>query len=152
MSGSAEGGTETCQPAGPLTGMDSRMVNWLAWLMEFVAARAELPTDRLLAVFDGLHELFSRPDFGGCPLINAVAVSSDCPGVIDSARSQRGEFREFVRDLAEQAGIPDARQLAEAWTLLVDGAFVAAQRLQAPAPAQLARSAAEQLLSTHLHR
>jgi hypothetical protein len=130
--------------------MDDGMVNWLTWLMEFVAARPD-PCDQLLAIFDGLQELFTQPWFAGSALGNAVARrGTGSPIVSDESRAQRAELRDYVVNLAQRAGIADPSELAEAWTLLVDGALVAAQRLQAPSPARLARSAAEQLLSAHL--
>lgn len=126
------------------------MMNWLTWLMEFVATRAD-PCDQLLAIFDGLQELLAQPWFAGAALSTALGLRSPgSPGPSADAWAQRAELRSYVTNLAQRAGIPHPSELAEAWTLLVDGAFIAAQRLHAPSPAGLARSAAEQLLSAHL--
>ncbi|HZQ27544.1 MAG TPA: TetR/AcrR family transcriptional regulator [Acidimicrobiales bacterium] len=127
--------------------VDRRHQAWLAWLTEDVEARAEPPRERLLAIFDSLAVLFSDPDFRGCPVINAVAeVGADAPSVIHEALMCKASARRYVAGLAEAAGLPHPDDVAGQWELLIDGAFVAAQRTRAAAPAQAARRTAELVL------
>lgn len=119
----------------------------LAWLTEDVAVRARSPRQRLLAIFDSLADLFADPDFRGCPVINAVIeVGLDSRDVVEQARVCKEATRQYVLGMATEAGLRKPEQVARQWELLIDGAFVAAQRTQDASPALVARSAAEKLL------
>lgn len=127
--------------------VDRRHQAWMAWLSDDVAARVEPPGERLLAIFDALAEQFADPDFRGCPVINAVAeVGADAPTVVHEALTCKAKARGYVADLAREAGLPKPDDLAFQWELLMDGAFVAAQRTKDAAPAQAARRTAELVL------
>ncbi|HEV7887438.1 MAG TPA: TetR/AcrR family transcriptional regulator [Acidimicrobiales bacterium] len=119
----------------------------LAWLMEDVSARAEGPQDRLVAIFDSLGDLFADPEFRGCPVINAVAeVGADSEPVVAEALRCKAATRDWVLSLAKEAGLKRPDEAAHQWELLIDGAFVAAQRTKDATPARDARHTAELLL------
>jgi AcrR family transcriptional regulator len=126
-----------------------RQEAWLAWLRDEVAARADTAEDRLLAVFDVLADLFADPDYHGCAAVNAVAeVAGEADAVLEVAVTQKAACRDYLRGLAEEAGLEDPDEVTDAWMLLVDGAQVTAARQRGDtAPAGLARRAAELLLN-----
>jgi AcrR family transcriptional regulator len=127
--------------------LDRRQAAWFSWLTDYVDRHADEPGERLLVVFDALADLFGDAAFRGCPLINAVAeVGAESPEVIERAVTHKAQLREFAEGLAREAGVPEPTRAAEHWALLVDGAFVAAQRVPGRAAAHSARLAAQILL------
>jgi AcrR family transcriptional regulator len=126
--------------------LDRRQQAWLTWLHEFVELRTA--TDRLLAVFDALEELFSDPEFRGSATINALAeVGEVSARVRGSARQHADELELYLAGLASVDGRARPVELAQQIQLLVDGAFVTAQRTGTARPARVARAVAERLLA-----
>jgi AcrR family transcriptional regulator len=127
--------------------VDRRHEAWMAWLEESVAARAAEPLDRMLAIFDALAEQFVDPEFRGSAIINAVAEAGvEAPEVLAAAVGHQAAIERYVAGLAHGAGLAYADELAKEWMLLIDGAFVAAQRSPGPAAALAARRTAQLLL------
>ncbi|MBA2240212.1 MAG: TetR/AcrR family transcriptional regulator [Solirubrobacterales bacterium] len=90
--------------------------------------RANLPADRLLAIFDVFDEWFRRPDFEGCSFINVLLEHPDPSDPIHRACvSYLSGIRAMVEDLARQAGIADAEGFARQWHILMKGSIVSAQ-------------------------
>jgi hypothetical protein len=110
-------------------------------------AKASSPRDQLLAIFDALADLFTDADFHGCCVINAVAeVGADAPTVVAQALLCKAKTREYVASLAAAAGLAAPEAVAVQWELLIDGAFVAAQRTKDASAAHAARQVAVLLL------
>jgi AcrR family transcriptional regulator len=113
-----------------------RDVRWHRALSAHVDQVAD-PRERVLAVFDWLHQWFSEPDFRGCAWINAYGeLGGTNPAVAD---------RRYVTRLTADAGHP--RPTATAIYLLAEGAMVTAGIQSSPKAAKDARQAAEALLS-----
>lgn len=128
--------------------LDRRQDAWMTWLQGAVAARAQAPAEQLLAIFDALAELFADRAFNGCPLVNAVAeLGTVSPEVMDRATFHRAELHRYVAGLARATGVRSPSELAERWVLLIDGAYVGAQRTMDADVAHRARAAAEVLLA-----
>jgi AcrR family transcriptional regulator len=85
---------------------------------------ASTPRERLLTLFDALGAWFAEKEFSGCMFINASAEFSaqDDPNHIISAEHKR-LVRDYIRELAEQAGARDPQALAEQLNLLAEGAI-----------------------------
>jgi AcrR family transcriptional regulator len=127
--------------------LERRRAAMLSWLTEEVAARAERPEERLLAIFDALADLFADPDFRGCAVHNTVVEAGpDSPAVLEGARAHQADLERYVVGLATEAGLPAPVDVAARWGLLIDGAFVGAHRT-GPHAAAVARAAAEHLLA-----
>jgi hypothetical protein len=93
-----------------------------------VERKAADPAERLLAVFDVFGEWFHRRDFEGCFFINALLEFEDHRHRIHRAsRRHLAVIREFLEDLAGQAGIHDPEPFARQWHILMKGSIVAAQ-------------------------
>jgi AcrR family transcriptional regulator len=124
--------------------VDRRRAAWLEWLTEAVAARTERPEERLLAVFDALADLFTDPEYRGCPVNNAlVEAGEDAPGVCKAALAHQRDLVGYLARLATEAGRPAPAEVAQRWLLLIDGACAGAMRTRDGAPAAEARRAAE---------
>lgn len=100
------------------------------------------PREKILAVFDQLGVLFSKPDFRGCAFTNAAAEAQ--PGSAEDLAVAK--FREWIHQLfgqlATAAGAVEPQELADQMVVLYDGANTTAQMDKSPAPAATAKSMA----------
>ena len=101
--------------------LDKVDVVWSGQLKEAAEAAGPGPADQLVGMFDALSKACRREGYRGCAFINAAAESQ--PGTPVHARTvaHKTAVLAWVRHLAEQAGARDARSLARALTLLLDG-------------------------------
>lgn len=98
------------------------------------------PRDRVLHVFDALHEAARAADFFGCPFVNVATELRDRqhPASV-VARRFKEELTAYFERQATAAGAEDAHTLAIQLTLLFDGASAsAAMRGGTPEAARLA--------------
>ena len=102
-----------------------------------------VPRERLLTIFDAHDAWFQEKYFSGCMFINAAAEfsSQDDPNHIVCAEHKR-LVRDYIRELAEQAGASDPQALAAQLNLLLEGAIVEAHVSGNTQAAKLARSMA----------
>ncbi len=102
------------------------------------------PKDRLLAIFDAHESWFREKGFSGCMFINAAAEFSSAkdPRHLLSAEHKR-LVRDYIGELAEQAGARDPKALAAKLNLLLEGAIVEAHVSGNTEAAQLAKSMAK---------
>ncbi len=97
------------------------------WLKAEVTRRAVDPRKRLLTVFDVFDEWFRAPNFEGCSFINVMLEHPDGAHPIHRAGAAYiARIRDFIEDLARQAGIPDAESFAREWQIVMKGSIVAA--------------------------
>jgi AcrR family transcriptional regulator len=134
--------------------LERRDGRWRGRLAEYVAGRAagqgvdgpSAPADRLLAVFDWLALWFAEPGFRGCAWINGFGeLGAVSPAVVAAARAHKAAFRDYLRGLAADAGLP--ADLADQLTLLAEGAMVTAGIFGTGVPAAQARAAAHALIT-----
>jgi len=98
------------------------------WLQGEVERRAELPDERLLAIFDVFHEWFQRDDLEGCSFINVLLETDDRGSPVRQATvGHLAEIRTYLERLARDAGIADPEGFARRWHILMKGSIVAAQ-------------------------
>jgi AcrR family transcriptional regulator len=104
--------------------LDRREQLWTRkWLEREVRRRAERPVDRLLAIFDVFDEWFHRRDFEGCLFVNALLEIDDRKHPIHIAcREQLTRIRDFLIELASEAGVADPDDFARQWHILMKGA------------------------------
>jgi AcrR family transcriptional regulator len=114
-----------------------------------VSAGIEVHTDpraRILAVFDVLGELFTRPDYRGCAFLNAAAEAAEDSVEAKASRVFRDWVHELFLDLATNTTAPDPKALAQTLVLLYDGAVATSQMDRNPTAAQIARATAALVL------
>jgi AcrR family transcriptional regulator len=120
---------------------------WQAKVESGIAARTD-PRERVLAVFDSLGDLFSRPDFRGCAFMNAAAEARPDSVEMRAAERFRSWIHELFEALAEELGAADPRRLAQQLVVLYDGATTTAQMDHTAEPARIAREMAGLLLAS----
>lgn len=122
---------------------------WRSWFFTEMAKVEGGPDDRLLAVFDVLETWFQDPNFFGCPFINALGEFD-----IKNARlrkllaAHKTHLNGWIAAQAEMAGARDPQAIVAQFTLLIDGAIVAAQASGRADYARHARELAELQLSS----
>ena len=101
------------------------------------------PRERLLTIFDAHDQWFQEKEFSGCMFINASAEfsSQQDPNHIISAEHKR-LVRDYICELAQQAGAKDPQALANQLHLLLEGAIVEAHVSGNKQAAQMARTMA----------
>lgn len=99
-----------------------------AWFIDQIEARATLPRERLLALFDVLATWFETTSFTGCPFVNATAEYglADDPIHIAAAQHKR-LLRDYFAEQATLAGIANPPELADQMMILMEGAIVTRQ-------------------------
>ena len=127
--------------------LENRHGNWTRRVEEHVE-RATEPTDRMLAVFDALDELFVEPDYHGCAFQRAAAESEE--GSVEQLGNEA--FRTWLDDLfyglARDAGVADPKLVGRQLVLLYDGAVGSEPDHASYAPGALAKSIAVTLLDS----
>jgi AcrR family transcriptional regulator len=113
--------------------------------IEQAFTRCDTPRERLLAVFDVVADLLSRPDHRGCAFINAGAESPLGGATEQATQDYRAWVVELFTDQAQAAGAADPGALAAQLILLYDGAAVGA-RMDGPSIAPTAARQAAELL------
>jgi AcrR family transcriptional regulator len=121
---------------------DSQFEGWMA-------QHVDAGMDRFEAFFAALKDWFERPDFRGCMFINACAELADAEheGSQFSARHKQRFHAMLEEIISETAGVVVAGTAAQAIALLVEGAIVTAVMEQTSKPADVAKAAAQALLS-----
>ena len=120
-------------------------------LLSWLADKDGEPHIKLLAVFDFFSEIMSNPSFRGCPFINAAAEFAEQANPIQQATADfYASFRQLLADLAKQAGIANADQLASQLSMLIAGAIVREQMQKDSGAMHTATAAAEILIEKSL--
>jgi AcrR family transcriptional regulator len=121
---------------------------WRSWFFTEMGKIEGGPEDRLVAVFDILETWFGDPNFFGCPFINALGEFD-----IKNARlrtllaAHKTHLNGWIAAQAEMTGVRDPQVVVAQFTLLIDGAIVAAQASGNTAYAAHARKLAALLLA-----
>lgn len=116
-------------------------------ILDGMAARSEAPKEQLLAIFDVFEQLMGTSEFRGCPFINAAAEFAAENNPVQQASAEfYASFRATLVDLAKQAGIENAEELAGQLVLLIAGAVVGEQMQRNSGSMQRARVAATILI------
>ncbi len=98
------------------------------WLAREVERRADDAEQRLLTVFDVLHDWFQRDDFEGCAFVNVLLETRDHSSrVYEASAGHLETVRSFLAALAQEAGSERPCELARRWHILMKGSIVAAQ-------------------------
>lgn len=119
-----------------------RDIRWRGQLAGHVERIAD-PAERVLSIFDWLHEWFSEPGFRGCAWINAFGeLGSSSESIRAAVRAHQAGFRDQVAAWVG-ATRPEA---ADGVFLLAEGAMVTAGVTGDPGAATQARRAARRLL------
>ena len=109
------------------------------------------PRQRMLVLFDILHEWYTKEEFRGCMFINATAQFPAPHDPIHLAAGKHGErLYQEVRDMAAQAGAAEPDVLAAQLMLVVAGVLVSQHSAKSPEISAAARAMAELLIDRHI--
>lgn len=123
--------------------LERRAALWTEdWLVREVSMRASEPKERLLAIFDAYHDWFQIEDFEGCAFVHVLLEYQADNPLRAAAAGHLARIRNFVRDLANEAGIKDAPNFSETWHMLMKGAAIAAAEGNRQAALQAKHAAA----------
>ena len=94
------------------------------WLVSAVEAQSDHSQDRILGLFDALHDRFASEGYYGCAFVRA-SVEYPAPGypVHRSAREHKEMIRSYLRGLAAEVEGADSMTLSEQLYLLFEGAI-----------------------------
>ena len=107
--------------------LDRREMEWTrAWLEAEINRRSSDPKDRLLSIFDVFDGWFRQKSFEGCSFVNVLLESRKGTPIRRAAANHLAKIRAIVRRLAEDAGLRDPEQFAQAWHMLMKGSIVSA--------------------------
>ena len=115
--------------------------------MKAVDDAGDTPKERLLAIFDVAEAWFKDNNFYGCMFINAIGEYSEKDSPIrEISRQFKNMMRDYVLQLAQEAGANDPQKLADELCLLLEGAIVTAQVTGTPDAAGTARQISKTLI------
>ena len=122
------------------------------WFVDQVNSKAELPKDKLGAIFDTLGEWLEIPQFRGCAFINAAAEFPVENNPVQQVSAEFYEkFRNYIADLARSAGAENPENLAQQLALLIEGTIVSEQMKRGSGTIVIARQAADILIAQAIH-
>jgi AcrR family transcriptional regulator len=104
--------------------------------------RHDDPREKLLAVFDVYGRLLDRPDYRGCPFINAGAETPSGTAIERATTEARAWIHGLFEGLARDVGAADPEELAQQLVLLYDGTAISGRMDSRPQAAAAARKAA----------
>ena len=129
--------------------LDVEGAAWRRWFFGRLGAVRGTPQDRVLAVFDVLHDWFTDENYYGCPFINAVAeFDTGNPAIKAAADRHKTHLFTWLKAAAIEMQVPDPDAVARAMVVLVDGAIVAAQHAGNPGFARDAQAVARTYLAS----
>ncbi|MHB8264010.1 MAG: TetR/AcrR family transcriptional regulator [Acidimicrobiales bacterium] len=103
--------------------LEQRHSERVAALEKWMRDHSGSPRERLLAVFDWLASWHAGDGRRGCAFVNAAAeVTGAAHPARDVAQRHKRWMREYLADLATQAGLFDPERMGSDLMLLVDGA------------------------------
>jgi AcrR family transcriptional regulator len=117
----------------------------VGWLEESVRARAGNPEHQLLAVFDLFDEWFREPEYAGCPFIKVLLEMGTGHPAGAACIEQLVIVRDFLAELATEAGFREPAELALSIQLLLCGSIIHAFA-GFPAPATRAKAMAQAVM------
>jgi AcrR family transcriptional regulator len=94
--------------------------------VEEAQAGIDDPADKILALFDALADYISLPEYRGCPFDSAAAEAPTGQCQVLAIKEYRDWLHQSVLQLASDTGVPDSQALAEALTVLYNGALATA--------------------------
>jgi AcrR family transcriptional regulator len=109
--------------------------------------RVDDPQAKILAVFEVLGDLFSKPDYRGCAFMNATAEAKEGSPEDLAATKFRAWIHGLFLELATAAGAEDAKELSDQLVILYDGATTTSQMDKTATPASTARRMAALVLA-----
>ena len=130
--------------------LDSVDERYRLWVERRVAEGSITPADQILGIFDALKEWFEKPTFRGCVFVNATVELADPE---HPARrpilNHKHRMREWIADLAAEAGLSEPAVVGAHVMLLMEGAIITALVDEDPSAADRAKEVAGFVVAAH---
>lgn len=129
--------------------LQHRDARWRDHVAASLERSPEPGVERILTIFDAAESWSDDNSSKGCSAINAraeIGDGHDGHPVFPEVARQKVWLLEVFEDLCTEAGVPDARAMAEALMLLYEGAIVTVGMETFPNPFPAARRVAKSLL------
>jgi AcrR family transcriptional regulator len=117
----------------------------LGWLEDRVRTCGGTPEEQILGIFDLFDEWFREPQFAGCPFVKVLLEMGPEHPAGAACIDHLGTVRDFLTQLATEAGYPDPAETAQSIHLLLYGSIIQASTGNATA-AQRARRMAQAVM------
>jgi AcrR family transcriptional regulator len=122
----------------------------LGWLEDRVRTGGGSPEEQILAIFDLFDEWFREPQFAGCPFVKVLLeMGPEHPAGV-ACIDHLGTVRDFLTQLATEAGYPDPGEVAQSIHLLLYGSIIQASAGNAMAAQRARRMAQAVMEENHL--
>lgn len=106
------------------------------------------PVERILQIFDALHDWFASPEFRGCAFVNAtIELANPDHPAREAVLDHKRHTRDWVSRLVAGCGVDDTGFVARQLVLLMEGAISTALVEHDPDAAGVARATARQVLA-----
>lgn len=117
------------------------------WLSEKLNSSSKNPNEKLQKLFEFIEEWVTSPDFQGMGFIKASAEFPNEENLVHQLSSEQSrQFRQYIGNLANEAGVKDANGLALQLSLLFEGAMQAEQMKRGSGAVKYAKKAAKILI------
>ena len=117
------------------------------WLNEQLTANSKKPSEKLQKLFEFIEAWVTAPEFRGMAFIKASAEFPNEENPIHKLSSEQSrEFKQYIQELASQAGIKDAEGLSLQLSMLFEGAVQAEQMKRGSGAIKYAKKAAKILI------
>jgi len=113
----------------------------VGWLEVEVEQQSSEPREQLLAIFDVLDKWCRSKAFEGCLFIRVLHEPKVEAELRKAAVDQLALVRTWIQQLANSAGLAEAKQFAMTWHAMMNGAIVAANAGHKRAGADAKRAA-----------
>ncbi len=119
------------------------------WLNTRLETQTKKPSEKLQKLFDCIEEWITSPEFKGIGFLNASAEFPNEENTIHKfSVEQSRQFKQYVSNLAIDAGIKDAEGLALQLSILIEGAVQAEQMKRGSGAIKHAKKAAKILIDS----
>lgn len=117
------------------------------WLNDKLSSSSKKPTEKLQKLFDFIEEWVTAPEFRGIVFIKASAEFPNEENPIHKLSSEQSRaFKQYICELAIQAGIKEAEALSLQLSMLFEGAVQAEQMKRGSGAIKYAKKAAKILI------
>jgi len=119
------------------------------WLNVRLESQTKKPSEKIQKLFDCIEEWITSPDFRGIGFLNASAEFPNEENTIHKfSFEQSRQFKQYLANLATDAGIKDADGLALQLSILIEGAIQAEQMKRGSGAIKYAKKAAKILIES----
>lgn len=120
-----------------------------AWLGNRLDTGARTPAKKLQLLFDAVEEWMATPQFSGLAFIEASVEFPQPESAVNQLSAElSAEFRDYITDLARQAGIRAPEALGMQLAMLIEGAVLSQQLSKNSADLEYAKQAARVLIKS----